>query len=235
MPVYRIAGIDVEYEGVYDMLIERSKKYLADKSAKPQFSIKTNPDIIEALRKQYPEADEAEYEYTDIGTSFHREILNYNGIMLHASAVAVDGYAYLFSAPSGMGKSTHTRMWQKLLGEDNAVIINDDKPVIRKINGEYFVFGTPFSGKYDISVNDSFPLKGICFVLRSEENKIEKLSTKCAVTPFLNQTVRPNSTEDYIKMLNIVDELLNSVPCYSLRCKADVDAAKTAYDAMKGE
>lgn len=235
MSVYMIAGIAVEYEGKYDTLIERSRKYIADDGTQPLFTIQSNPDIIEMLRKQYPGVSEAEYEYTDIGSAFNRELLNYGGIMLHASAVAVDGYAYLFSAPCGMGKSTHTGMWQKLLGEDRAVIINDDKPVIRKIDGTYYAFGTPFSGKHDMSVNKGFPLKGICYVCRGEENKIERLKPEDAVTPFLNQTMKPQTMEDYDKMLDIVDDLISSTPCYLLHCRADVEAAETAYNAMKGD
>lgn len=235
MPVYKIAEIGVEYEGKYDMLIERSKKYLADDNMSPLFSLKTNPTIIESLKKQYPQSNEAEYEYTDIGASFNREIINYDGIMLHASAVAVDGCAYLFSAPSGMGKSTHTQMWQKLLGKENAVIINDDKPVIRKIDGIYYAFGTPFSGKHDISKNIGFPVKGICFVLRGDKNIIKRLGTKDAVTPFLNQTIKPLTMEGYDKMLDTVDDLISSTSCYILHCRADVEAAEIAYNAMKGE
>lgn len=235
MPVYMIAGIAVEYDGKYNTVIERSEKYLADKDIKPLFSIQTNPKIIEYLRKQYPNSNESEYEYSDLGASFNTELVNYGGIMLHSSAVAVDGYAYLFSAPCGMGKSTHTQMWQKLLGEDKAVIINDDKPVIRKIDGVYYAFGTPFSGKHDISINKGFPIKGICFVCRGEENTIEKLKTEDAVTPFLNQTVKPYNMERYGQLLDIVDDLICSIPCYKLRCRADVEAAEVSYNAMKGE
>ena len=235
MPVYMIAGIAVEYDGRYDRLVERSRKYIADKETQPLFTIQTNPEIIDLLRKRYPDSDEAEYEYTCIGSSFNRKILDYGGIMLHASAVAVDGCAYLFSAPCGMGKSTHTQMWQKLLGEDRAVIINDDKPVIRKIDGVYRAFGTPFSGKYDISINKGFPLKGICYVCRGEENRIEKMKPEDAVTPFLNQTMKPKNMEEYDKMLDIIEDIINSTPCYFMHCRADVEAAEISYNAMRCE
>lgn len=235
MPVYNIAGIAVEYEGKYDMLIERSKKYLAKDDATPLFTLETNPRIIESLREMYPQSDEAEYEYTDIGASFNKKILNYGGIMLHASAVEVDGFAYLFSAPSGMGKSTHVGMWQKLLGENRANIINDDKPIIRKIDGVYCAFGTPFSGKHDISINKGFPVKGICFVRRGEKNSIEALPKADAVTPFLNQTVKPENMAAYAKMLDTVENLLSAVPCYSLICRADIESARLSYNKMKGE
>lgn len=235
MPVYMIAGIAVEYDGKYDITIERSKKYIADKDTKPLFKMQPNPGIIEMLKKQYPSLDENDCEYCDFGATFNRELLNYGGIMLHSSAVAVDGYAYLFSAPCGMGKSTHTQMWQELLGKNKAVIINDDKPVIRKIDGEYLAFGTPFSGKHDISINKGFPIKAICFVCRGDENSIKKLETQNAVTPFLNQTIKPRSIDRYDKLLDIVDDLLNTIPCYQLHCKADVEAAELAYNTMKGE
>lgn len=235
MPVYNIAGINVEYKGRYDTLVERSRQYLTDDNATPLFKIETNQAVIDWLREQYPSSNEAELEYTDIGASFNRAIINYDGVMLHSSAIAVDGEAYLFSAPSGMGKSTHTKMWQQLLGKDKAIIINDDKPVIRKVDGVYYVYGTPFSGKYDISINKGYPLKAICFVIRGEENKIEQLKTKDAVTPFLNQTIKPATMDDYVKLINIVDDLLNSVKCYSMFCRADIEAAEIAYKAMKGE
>lgn len=235
MPVYMIAGIAVEYDGDYDVLIERSKKYIADEGTKPQLTIEKNSAFLERIRKQYPTLSEADYEYAIIGDLFNKKILNYGGIMLHSSAVAVDGNAYLFSAPCGTGKSTHTQMWQKLLGEDKAVIINDDKPIIRKIDGVYYAYGTPFSGKHDISVNNGFPLKGICFVCRGEENRIERLKTEDAVTPFLNQTIKPRGMDECDKLFDIIDNLLNSIPCYKLYCRADIEAAKISYNAMKGE
>lgn len=235
MPVYMIAGIAVEYDGEYDVLINRSKKYIADEGTKPLFKIEPNPRLINMMKREYPNLNEEDYEYTDIGSSFNKKLLDYGAIMLHSSAVAVDGNAYLFSAPCGMGKSTHTQMWQKLLGEDKAVIINDDKPIIRKIDGVYYAFGTPFSGKHDISVNDRFPIKGICYVCRGEENTIERLKTEDAVTPFLNQTIKPSSMDGYDKFLEIIDDLLNTIPCYKLYCKAEVEAAEISYNAMRCE
>lgn len=235
MPVYMIAGIAVEYDGNYDILIERSKKYIADKNTYPLLTIEKNPQFIDKLKKLYPNLNDADCEYLAMGALFNQKILDYGGIMLHSSAIAVDGNAYLFSAPCGTGKSTHTQMWQKLLGEDKAVIINDDKPIIRKIDGVYYAYGTPFSGKHDISVNNGFPIKGICFVCRGEVNRIERLKTENAVTPFLNQTIRPHNFNEYDKLLDIIDDLLNSIPCYKLYCRADIEAAKISYNAMRGE
>ena len=55
--------------------------------------------------------------YMNSGSQFYRELLKFSGFMLHSSAIEYEGRAYLFSGPSGRGKSTHTRLWQSLFGE----------------------------------------------------------------------------------------------------------------------
>ena len=72
--------------------------------------------------------------YLETGRLFGSQLLMHDGLYLHASAVELDGKAYLFSADSGVGKSTHTRLWQQLHGS-KARIINDDKPALRCLDG----------------------------------------------------------------------------------------------------
>ena len=87
----------------------------------------------------------------------------YDTILFHGSAVAVDGIGYLFTAKSGTGKSTHTRLWRELFGE-RAVMLNDDKPLIKVSENGIIVYGTPWDGKHRLSTNTFVPLKGICFM-----------------------------------------------------------------------
>ncbi len=235
MSVYLIAGIPVEYDCKYELLKSRSKKYIAPAGMKPDFRLELDESYIEAFRKNYPTEGDDDYEYAYIGASFYKNLYRYDGIMLHASAVAVDGYAYLFSAPPGMGKSTHTGLWQKLFGSEKALVINDDKPAIRKINGQYYAFGTPFSGKNDISINSGFLIKGICFLCRGEENRIRALEVSESVAPFLDQTIKPTDMNDIDSMLDVVDDLLKSVKCWFMYCRPDVEAAELAYNAMNGK
>lgn len=234
MAVYSIAGIPVEYDCTHSLLERRSEKYKAPEGTVPEFTLKLTDEIMERYRKRYPGMGDDIFEYTAIGSLFYKKLLSYGGMMLHSSAVMLDGYAYLFSAPCGTGKSTHTEMWQKLFGSERAVIINDDKPAIRKIDGVYHAFGTPFSGKYDISVNGGYPVRGICFVRRAEENRIHSIDAKTALTPFLDQTIRPADGSLIDLLLERADDILNSVSFYILDCRADVEAARTAYDFMKG-
>lgn len=235
MAVYVIAGIPVEYDCRYPLLEERSRKYKSKENIQPDFSLEITEDFLREKAKRLGIAGVDTMEYLETGTAFYKKLLIYDGMMLHASAVAVDGYAYLFSAPCGTGKSTHTSMWQELLGKDRAIIINDDKPAIRKIDGVYYAFGTPFSGKNDISVNEGYPVKGICFIRRGEENKIHTLDSRNAITPFFNQTIRP-ADEKYMDLLcERVDDMLNCISFYALDCRADTDAARVSYNFMKGD
>lgn len=233
MAVYVIAGIPVEYECRYPLLKERSEKYKAADGIEPFFTLEVTEERIRERLESIRNSTAENQEYLEMGTAFYKKLLMYDGMMLHASAVTVDGFAYLFSAPCGTGKSTHTEMWQKLLGCDRAVIINDDKPAIRKIGDKYYAFGTPFSGKHDISVNEGYPIKGICFVRRAEENSIHSLDIKTAMVPFFDQTIRPVETEYMDMLCERVDDILNCVKFYALDCRADVEAAKVSYNYMK--
>ncbi len=234
MAVYVIAGIAAEYECKYPILKERSEKYKADEGTKPLFSLEITDEILKEKAELLKTDDLEMMEYLVTGTEFYKKLLLYGGMMLHSSAVAVDGYAYLFSAPCGTGKSTHTGLWQKLLGEDRAVIINDDKPAIKKVGDVYCAFGTPFSGKHDISVNRGYPIKGICFLRRGSENKIHEIDIKTAMAPFFNQTIRPDDEKCMDLLCERVDDILKRVKFYSLDCRADVDAAQLSYNFMKG-
>ena len=110
--------------------------------------------------------------------------------LFHGSAVAVDGKAYLFTAKSGTGKSTHARLWRELLGE-RAVMINDDKPLIRIMEKGAVVYGTPWNGKHKLGGNLSAPLRAVCILRRSDKNYIRKIQKNEAYPILLQQAYRP--------------------------------------------
>ncbi|HAS38115.1 MAG TPA: hypothetical protein DCS04_05840 [Ruminococcaceae bacterium] len=230
MPVYKIAGLNVGYEPRYDLLRLRSEKYLCDEKA--EFKIGISDDMMEQQINYYKDIMEgANLEYLWVGTAFNLKLLEYNGMYLHSSTVVVDGKAYSFSAPCRTGKSTHTSLWLKMLG-DRAYIINDDKAAFRKINGKFYVFGTPFSGKNDINVNTSVELGGICFVEQSETNSIERLSNDDALSLLISQTVRPSNPDRMILLCDFLDDLLKNVPIYKLKCNISLEAAELSYKTM---
>lgn len=187
----------------------------------------------EALQKRQPHLSDEDCEYLSTGSSFYRQLLNFDGMMLHASAVVLDDRAYLFTAPSGTGKSTHTQLWLKEFG-DRAYILNDDKPALRREAGRWYAYGTPWSGKYDISQNKRVPLAGICYLQRAEENAIRPMEGQRAVFRLLEQTVRPAEAALSSQLLGLLDQLLQEVPVWEMDCNNwEPGAALLSHAAMK--
>lgn len=171
------------------------------------------------------------YFYMETGSLFHRELLRHSGMQLHASAVVLDGKAYLFSAPSGTGKSTHTRLWQQLWPA--ATVINDDKPALRCINGVWYAYGTPWCGKDGINVNTRAPLAGICFLKQAPHDSIRRLSAPEAVQNIIYQTMRRfKAVENLDRMLSHVDSLVRQIPVFQLENRPTTAAAQLSYSTM---
>lgn len=182
--------------------------------------------------ENWPGLSDNDVCYMESGAQFHLQLMRYNGIMLHASAVAMDGKAYLFSGPSGTGKSTHTRLWQKLFGE-KAQVFNDDKPALRRLDGKWYAYGTPWCGKDGINQNMRVPLAGICFLKQAKENAITRLTNKEAVYRVFSQTLHRFYREENLDlMLSHVDKLVREVPVFELRNLPEPAAAQLSYDTM---
>ncbi len=232
---YLVAGLKVGMILRSGGIIEtQAKSYLADFEGTPEIVVGLDDKYIGSRHAQHPHLSVFECEYMWTGEQFCTKLLNFNGFMLHASAVVYEGRAYLFSAPSGTGKSTHTGIWRKAFGEENTYILNDDKPVIRVVNDEIIVYGTPWSGKTDQNRNIGVPLQGICFLERAKENWIEAVSPKEATFKILNQTIRPESPEYMSALLGVLDKLLTKTTVFRMGCNMELEAAKVAYHGMNG-
>ncbi len=233
---YRIAGVNTGLILRKGGIIEtQARDYLYDFEGEPQIVVGLPDNYIAQRRAAVPHMTDLEVEYMWTGAEFCTKLLNFDGFMLHASGVVYQDRAYLFSAPSGTGKSTHTTIWRKTFGEDKTYIINDDKPIIRIVDGDVLVFGTPWSGKTDQNKNERVPLCGICFLERSIKNHIEVMPTQEAVHHILNQTIRPTDMSAMSKLLDLLDRLLKRTKVYKLYCNMENEAAIVAYNGMNNE
>ena len=161
-------------------------------------------------------------------------LFEYDTLLLHGSAIAVDGEAYLFTAKSGTGKSTHTRLWRELLGK-RAIMINDDKPFLQITESGIRVFGSPWNGKHHLGSNVNLPLKAICILSRGVQNKIVQVSANDAVQMLLQQSNRPIKHVLLPKYLENLGTLAEMCKFYSLECNMDPEAALISYQAMSGD
>ena len=227
---YSIASLVVEMQPEGKTLLTRSEPYLADSGLQADINIHISRNLIQEMQHNNPHLtyDDCEYIYT--GEVFYKALIGFGGMLLHASAVSLDGDAYLFSAKSGGGKSTHASLWLAFFG-GRAHIINDDKPALRLIDNKILVFGTPWSGKTDLNRNESVPLKAITFLEQGLENKITKLTTKEVLPLLFSQTLRPVSGVDTLTFL--IDRLLKDIPFYKLVCDRSMDAVRCSYNAMR--
>lgn len=225
---YKIAGLTVKMDS-FGKSVEQAEPYLAAPCADAQIVIESN---WQKLKDRCPGCPDDLGEYMSTGASFYRQLLDYGGMMLHSSAVVVDGQAYLFTADSGTGKSTHTRLWLEKFG-DRAFILNDDKPALRLEAGGWYAYGTPWSGKNNINVDTRAPVAGIAILERGDVNSIEPFGGIDAIRSILLQVNRPKAKAYREKLLELLDKLITQVPIWKLRCNMESEAAEVSYQAMR--
>jgi len=236
----RLAGKVVGIRSMYPDLRNMCRDYETD--AEADFTVTVTPQDIEHERVK--SAREALIEgrkpvkysdnYLETLAAYRKialELLNYDTLLFHGSVIAVDGVGYLFTAKSGTGKSTHTRLWRELFGS-RAVMINDDKPLLRIADGGVTAYGTPWDGKHRLSTNTSVPLKAVCAISQGETNSIEP-AERVSMFPLLcQQSIRPDSPEAMAKTLSLIDAMMRGVALYRLKCNMDPEAARVAYEGM---
>ena len=225
--LYRIAGLTISMDS-FGRTAEQAENYRCDSEDQIDIVIESPWENNKHL---HPNLSNDDGEYLATGSVFYKNLLRHNGLMLHSSAVVVNGRAYLFTADSGVGKSTHTKLWLELFGE-RAYILNDDKPALRYLNGTWFAFGTPWSGKHDISANTCAPIAGIAILVRSETNEISRFSGLDVIQRILRQVNRPRDAESRELLLELINQLILDIPIWKLKCNMSLDAAITAYEAM---
>lgn len=226
----KIADLIVEVPTAGGMY-SRCEEYLCDEKNAPDIVIKENL----YREKAWPGADEAMKCYMESGVQFYIQLTRFHGIMLHSSAVEMDGKAYLFSGPCGMGKSTHTKLWQQVFGPA-AQVFNDDKPALRCIDGKWYAYGTPWCGKDGINQNKKVSLVGICFLKQADVNEVRQMSTFEAVQKIISQTQRRFRTSDNVEyMLSNIENLVNEIPVFELQNRPEPEAVYLSYNTMRSK
>jgi len=231
--VFRFADVNFKINFRDERVAVKLKDYLVD--AAPDCEISVPDDIYNEMFDSYGYKHPLYTEFLSLSQVISNKLLSdFDGFLFHSSAIAYKGNGILFSAVSGTGKSTHARFWKNLFGDD-VKYVNDDKPFIREVGGEFFVYGNPWDGKENLSNNIKAPIKAICFIERGSETRIEPISVANAVVSFYNQSFSVVDAELQDKFLSLVDRLLTNVKIVKLYLPLDERSPLAVLEALKGE
>ena len=233
----KVAGATAEVHSLFDSTRDYCNAYLTEEA--PEFTITVTPENLTFEQADLLAEAKAEgmkpRKFTDpfleraaIQRSFADFLLNRNTLLFHGSTVALDGYAYLFTARCGTGKSTHTRLWREVF--PGARMVNDDKPFLEITENGVIAHGSPWSGKHGLSENISVPLKGICILHRGPENKIRPISPAEAMEMLQAQGYCPAESQE--KFQTLTKTLANTISLWSMECTKDPEAARVSHEAM---
>jgi hypothetical protein len=223
----------IEINSVYDELKNFFKDYLVN-DVTPDFSVSLSKEDILAEQEATSE-NQFSPAYLETLALLRKlaEILpSHNRILMHGASISYNEHAYLFTAPSGTGKSTHIRLWKKYLGDD-VKIVNGDKPFI-SLEDEPVIYGSPWAGKENWHRNCKMPLKGICFVQRGTTNSIRRIEASDCLSLLFKQVYLPADTLAAGLTLELVDILIKKVPLYVLTCDMSEDAVRCSFEALTG-
>ena len=228
----RIANINIKVNNLYDFTKEYCKDFLIDDNEECEIEVFSTLEKLEYEKKVTPDKlPDMAYELTSVYREICDKILKYDIMFMHASSIAYEDKAMLFLALSGTGKSTHARMWQEVYG-DKVSYVNDDKPLLCKIDGKWMVCGTPWNGKHRRGENKILPLQAICLIKRNETNFTREITSNEILAKFFNQIIIPREKDALEKTLSLASDLLSNNKLYEINCTISHEAAIKACETI---
>ena len=225
---------------------EENREFLADyiTDLEPLFTVEPVEEDLSRIQADFDRTDEAEghpkrrrpdgyLENNAIHSLLAEKLTEYDVLLMHGSALCMDGEAFIFTAKSGTGKSTHSRLWREVFGE-RVQMINDDKPMLRFTEEGVRVCGTPWDGKHRLSSNTSAPLKAVVSLERSEINRVSPMCGADAFPVLMKQCFSSKDPVIMMRIMNMEKRLLDTVGLYRLGCNTEPSAAVTAYEGLVG-
>ena len=254
----KIAGKVIEVFSLYDAVHEYCADYITEESA--HFTLRTSEEDITYERRREEKGNSVgripeDYpdSYLEILALYRKiaeEMIKYDTILMHGSALSIDGNGVLFVAASGTGKSTHASIWQRVFN-DRVVLLNDDKPLVKFEGDDIFVYGTPWSGKKGLNKNARAALKMIYKIERAAcddqkesagdevvptlhkgNNAVYDMSADAVWNVLCSQSYRSGDPVHLAHSIELLDRLRCKVPVKGLVCDMSDEAAVAAYQGL---
>ena len=226
----KIADIAVQMNNRYPYIESVARNFVYEGEA--DMTVELTAAELDAVRGEYTEGlDDGYIEAVELYRKIANKLYGFDAFLMHGVAIYYDGYAYIVTAKSGVGKSTHAGLWLQSFGE-RAHIINGDKPIIRKIGDKFYAAGTPWCGKENLAVNEMIPVRAVAFIERAEKNSAEKISADDAINGMIGQTYMPKESVSALKTLLLFGEFFDTTSFYRLYCNMSPEAAAVAKSVL---
>ena len=233
MVTVKLADLAIGVDNKYAFFEQLAASYITDEE--PIFTVNaTDSEIIEEGKSEEGNFSEGYLESIVIYRKIAEKLPKYGAFVFHSAVLSYRGGAYAFTARSGVGKTTHTRLWIKEFAPE-VHYLNGDKPIVRFCDGVPVVYGTPYRGKEGYGVNESAPLKAIAFVERATENTARVIDADAVTESLVTQVYMPRDPMAAIQTLRLVNKLAASVKLVSIKVNMDNEAAHVARAAMYNE
>lgn len=223
----KLAGIAFEFQLLFPETADHFKSFQGKMPISDSISIGLSKEQFEEVKPTYPHTmSDSLVEFSELTTLTADALIHLERCVFHGVAFVWRGKCYIFTAPSGTGKSTQYVLWKSVLG-DQMRILNGDKPLLHiSVTEPVFVHPSPWTGKEGMGRNETAPLGGIILLEQAQENEMFRLSPRQSAIPLFVQFLHSAVDEDSVRKVALMEErLLNSVPVWLLRNRGDLDSA----------
>ena len=235
-----IGGITIEIRCKYRLILEQCREYLTDKTpdifirseawnTEDKFPKDREGQVSRNNRNEPVFTDSETKESLDILRKIMAVLMQRGFLLMHGAVVEKDGEAYIFTAPSGTGKSTRLRFWMELFPD--STIVNGDKPLIRVTGSRAVACGTPWAGKEGWSSNIQVPIRAIYLLERAEEDSVSKIGSWQAMQTMLLQTY--SSLEKEQEKTRMLAQMAGKVHFFRYQSTMTKESVRMAYEAAQ--
>ena len=155
----------------------------------------------------------------------HKDILTF-----HSCVVEHNGRGFLLAGASGVGKSTHARLWRE---HKNALILNSDRGSCYLQDGKWLAFGTPWCGTGGEQINRQVPVQALVILQQAEYNRVTPLQGQEKLVEAMSQVFVGWDSALQEKMITLLGAFLETVPVLRLECTPDARAVDALYDYLE--
>lgn len=192
-----------------------------------------HPEFWKQYAKDPETVQPKSVETMDLITKTCNVLLRYRRCLFHGTAFLWHGKAWIFTAPSGTGKTTQYLLW-KLRYRDELTILNGDKPILEfRDDGTVWVRPSPWRGKECMGTMDSAPLGGIIYLKQGTENVVERLDpSSAAIRLFLQFLILLDVPQTVDRVCTLETELIRACPVWELTNRGDDASAVLMHDTL---